>query len=322
MRPQIFLIFLIIPAILTVGCTSHHPGVIAVNDTHVTVVDDFGNVVTVKKYPKRIVSLSPSNTEILFALGLKDRVVGVTDYCNYPPEVLELKKTGKVQSVGGYSTVDVERVLRLKPDLVVASYGNGVEIVKTIEGFGIPVLSLNPKNLSGIKNDIRLLGIVCGVEDKAEELIDFMDSKIASVKSKKHPWKPKIVHIVWNDPIWVSGRDTFVDDLITTAGGVNAVEESGWVVISLEDLIRMNPDIIIVNSGSGMSSKGRSIIYDWITSDPLLKNVNAVKYGNVYVFDADLICRPSYRSVYVLENMSRIIDLSFGKIKKKTVNHL
>ncbi|RLI86294.1 MAG: cobalamin-binding protein [Archaeoglobales archaeon] len=272
----------------------------------VTVIDDFGYEVYVEKYPERIVSLSPSSTEILFALGLGDRVVGVTDQCNYPPEVLKLKEEGKISSVGGYSAVDVERVLRLKPDLVIASYGNGYQVVRTLKDF-VPVLGLNPKNVSGVMKDVMLIGKVCGVEDNATKLVEWMKDKM---KVGKHRWKPKILHIIWNNPIWVSGRGTFVDDLIRLAGGTNAVNESGWVVLSLEDLIRIDPDLIIVNSGDGMNSKGRNVLYEWIMGDENLKVLKAVRTGRVYVIDSDLISRPSHRVVYVIENISNIIDLA------------
>ena len=272
----------------------------------VTVIDDFGYEVYVEKYPERIVSLSPSSTEILFALGLGDRVVGVTDQCNYPPEVLKLKEEGKISSVGGYSAVDVERVLRLKPDLVIASYGNGYQVVRTLKDF-VPVLGLNPKNVSGVMKDVMLIGKVCGVEDNATKLVEWMKDKM---KVGKHRWKPKILHIIWNNPIWVSGRETFVDDLIRLAGGTNAVNESGWVVLSLEDLIRIDPDLIIVNSGDGMNSKGRNVLYEWIMGDENLKVLKAVRTGRVYVIDSDLISRPSHRVVYVIENISNIIDLA------------
>jgi len=272
----------------------------------VTVIDDFGYEVYVEKYPERIVSLSPSSTEILFALGLGDRVVGVTDQCNYPPEVLKLKEEGKISSVGGFSAVDVERVLRLKPDLVIASYGNGYQVVRTLKDF-VPVLCLNPKNVSGVMRDVMLIGKVCGVEGNATKLVEWMKDKM---KVGKHRWKPRILHIVWNNPIWVSGRGTFVDDLIRLAGGTNAVNESGWVVLSLEDLIRIDPDLIIVNSGDGMNSKGRNVLYEWIMGDENLKVLKAVRTGRVYVIDSDLISRPSHRVVYVIENISNIIDLA------------
>lgn len=311
MKPRIFVVLL---AILLACCISQNSSTfLHENETHVVVTDDFGLVVAVEKYPKRIVSLAPSNTEILFALGLKDRIVGVTDYCDYPREVLKLKEEGKLASVGGYSTVDVERVVELKPDLVVASYGNGFGVVKALKSFGITVICLNPKSIDDIVRDIEILGKVCGVEDNATKLVNWIKSKVEEVKMKKHRWKPKIVHIIWNDPIWVSGKDTFINDAIEIAGGINAVNESGWVVLSLEDLVRINPDIIIVNSGNGMSSTGENVIYEWVVSNDVLKNLKAVKCGNVYVVNADIISRPSYRIVYAIEEISKIIDVAYER---------
>lgn len=305
---------LIIFSIILICCISHNESIVFYeNKTHIVFTDDFGFVVSVKKYPKRIVSLAPSNTEILFALGLKDRIVGVTDYCNYPPDVLELKRSKRIESVGGYSTVDVEKVVRLRPDLVVASYGNGIGVVKALKSFGITVICLNPKSIEDIIRDIEILGKVCGVEENASKLVEWIKLRIELIREDEHNWKPRIVHIVWSDPIWVSGKNTFIDDAIEIAGGVNAVNESGWVVLSLEDLIRINPDIIIVNSGNGMSSSGENIIYESIIESDVLRNLKAVKCGNVYVIDADVISRPSYRLVYAIEEISKIIDIAYER---------
>lgn len=274
-------------------------------DDKVTVVDDFGFNVTVKKYPKRIVSLAPSNTEILFALGLGDRVVGVTDYCNYPPEVIKKRERGEIQSIGGYTTVDVEKVIALNPDLVIASYGNGIQVVNAIKKFGIPVICLNPRNLEDIMRDIYIIGKVCNAEENATKLIEFMKNKINNIKNKIKNIKtrPRVIHIIWNDPIWVSGNNTFIDEIIELAGGENAIKYEGWVVISLEDLLRLNPDIIIVSSGTGMS-KGRNILYEWVIK---IRDLKAVKNNRVYVIDVDIISRPSYRLVYALEQLARFI---------------
>lgn len=305
---------LIIFSIILICCISHNESIVFYeNKTHIVFTDDFGFLVSVKKYPKRIVSLAPSNTEILFALGLKDRIVGVTDYCNYPPDILELKRSKRIESVGGYSTVDVEKVVRLRPDLVVASYGNGIGVVKALKSFGITVICLNPKSIEDIIRDIEILGKVCGVEENASKLVEWIKLRIELIREDEHNWKPKIVHIVWSDPIWVSGKNTFIDDAIEIAGGVNAVNESGWVVLSLEDLIRINPDIIIVNSGNGMSSSGENIIYESIIESDVLRNLKAVKCGNVYVIDADVISRPSYRLVYAIEEISKIIDVAYER---------
>lgn len=313
------LILLIILLSLTLlGCVQHdlhlnHSSVqVEENKTKenktITVVDDLGYNVTVKLYPERIVSLAPSNTEILFALGLGDKVVGVTDYCNYPPEVVKLKEEGKIKSIGGYTTVNVEKVAELKPDLVVAHSGNGIGTIEAIRKLGIPVVCLDPKNFEDIMRDIELLGKITGAEDNATKLIEFMKRKIEEVKEivSKAEDRPRVVHIVWHDPIWVSGKGTFVDELITLAGGVNAINESGWVTIDEEGLIALNPDVIIVNSGTGMGGSD-NIIYEWIMSNERLKVIKAVKENRVYIIDADLASRPSHRLVYALEEFARFI---------------
>ncbi len=320
---RLLLLFL---SILLLGCSavsvrSHHAinysyvnysylnkGIIEKAD-EVIVTDDFGFKVIVKKYPHRIVSLAPSNTEILFALGLGNRVVGVTDYCDYPPKAVKLKEEGKIKSIGGFSTVNVEKVVALKPDLVVAAYGNGLGNIEAIKRFGIPVICFNPKSLRDVMRDIWILGVVTGTERNATKLIRFMEEKIKRVEEivSHAKTRPRVVHILWNDPIWVSGRGTFVDELIRLAGGENAVKKKGWIVISKEELLRLNPDVIIVNSGNGMSPKGKNVLYDWLMHDKILSRLKAVRNGRVYVIDADIVSRPSYRLVYALEEFAKFI---------------
>ena len=307
MRSLIFLLFFILIA----------------NVHALTIVDDFGYVTVINETPKRIVSLAPSNTEILFALGVGDRVVGVTDYCNYPPEVVELRKSGLIESVGGYSTVNIEKVIALNPDVVFAAYGNGREVVEVLRGFGIKVIALNPRNIDDVMRCIETIGRVIGEEENATKLINWMKSEVEKIKekTKNYKKKPKIAHIIWNDPIWVSGNKTFADDVIELAGGINAFDDlDGWKIVSYEELISKDPDIIIVNSGSGMGG-GRNILYEWALKE--LSDLRAVKEGRVYVIDSDIIDRPSYRLVYALENISKWVEewesgqLSEEKIEKK-----
>ncbi len=268
----------------------------------VRVKDDFGYEVVINKTPERIVSLAPSNTEILFALGLGNKIVGVTDYCNYPEEAK------KKQKVGGYSTVNIERVLALNPDLVVAAYGNGKETIDILREYGLTVIALNPKNLSDVMRDIELLGKVTGAEENATRLVDMMEHRIDEVKrnASNFSLRPKVAHVLWHDPIWVSGKNTFIDELISIAGGENAFGDlEGWKIVSIEDFLARNPDIIVVNSGTGMGG-GKDILYDWTIRE--LKDVEAVKEGRVYLIDSDIISRPSYRLVYALEELSEIIS--------------
>ena len=271
-------------------------------------VDDTGYPINTSRIPERIVSLAPSNTEILFAIGAGDRVVGVTDYCNYPPEVIEKKRRGEIKSVGGYSTVNVERVLALKPDLVVASYGNSLQTIELLRSYGLNVIAFNPKNVSDVMRSIILIGYATGNYEEAKKLVIEMVNRIQEVEEKvKDKRRMRVAHIVWHDPIWVSGRNTFIDDVIRLAGGENAFDFDGWRVISVEDLIKANPEVIIVNSGTGMSSSGVNVIYNWVMSDKRLKVIDAVKNGRVYVINADIICRPSYRVVDAVEEIAKLL---------------
>jgi iron complex transport system substrate-binding protein len=234
----------------------------------------------------------------------------VTDYCNYPPEALKKPK------VGGFSTVNIEKVLSLNPDLVVAAYGNGAETVETLRNYGITVIALNPRNLTDVMKNIEMLGKVTGVEKNATKLVNMMKQKIREVEkvAANSSYRPKVAHILWHDPIWVSGSNTFVDELIRIAGGTNAFGDlEGWKIVSIEDLLARNPDIIIVNSGTGMGGKN-NILYDWAMRE--LKDVKAVKEGKVYVIDSDIISRPSYRLVYALEEIARIINQSGAQARK------
>jgi iron complex transport system substrate-binding protein len=291
----------VIVALMLFACVS----VAALEENYV--VDDTNYTVKIEGVPSRIVSLAPSNTEILFAIGAGKQVVGVTDYCNYPPEVLELKKEGKLATVGGYSTVNIERVIALKPDLVVGAYGNELQTIDTMRGFGLKVVAFNPQNVSAVMQTIVKIGKLTGHEKEAAAVAEKLKREIEAVKrAVSGKERVKIAHILWNEPIWVSGRNTFIDELIKVAGGENAFSFDGWRSVSVEDIISANPDVIIVNSGRGMGGE-ENVLYNWVLSEPLLKNVNAVKNGRVFVIDADIISRPSQRLGNAAIELAKII---------------
>lgn len=268
-------------------------------------LDDTGFPIA-EGHRSRIVSLAPSITEILFAIGAGDRVVGVTDYCNYPPEVIKLVKEGKIKTVGGYSTVNVEKVISLNPEIVIATYGNGLETIATLRKFTY-VIAFDPKNLSDIERSILAIGKAVGNHEEAKKLVENMEERLKKVKEKaKEVERKKVVHILWNDPIYVSGKDTFIDEAISIAGGENAFKFSGWRVVSIEDIISANPDVVIVNSGSGMG-KGENMLYKWFTEEKRFQEINATRNGKVFVIDADLISRPSHRIVYAIEQIQEFL---------------
>ena len=296
-------VFLLI-AILLPLCTSKPPEEEAsFNLTEIfnaTPVDDTGYYIS-EGNPQRIVSLAPSNTEILFAIGAGDRVVGVTDYCNYPPEVVEKKERGELVSIGGYTTVNIEKIVSLNPDLVVASYGNGIENIETLRRMGLNVVAFDPKTVEDVMKDIVLIGVATGEKENATKLVNEMLEKIERVREKvRDKTRVRVAHILWYDPIWVSGKNTFIDEVIRIAGGENVFNFEGWRTVSVEDLIAANPDVILVSSGSGMGGE-RDVVYEWVVGDERLSGIKAVKEGRVYVVDADIISRPSYRLAEAVE---------------------
>ncbi len=252
-----------------------------------------------KKTPERIISTSPSNTEILFALGLGDKVVGVTTYCNYPPEAPEKEK------IGGFSTVDIEKIISLNPDMVLASSITGDENIKKLEDKGITVLIVEPKNIDEILKAIELIGNVTGKENEAKSLTENMLKRINKVKenSKNLKEKPKVMYVVWHEPLMSAGKNTFANDIIEIAGGENIYSdmEIQYPTISLESVIDRNPDIIIASVGHGDAG---NLTYNYVMNEPRLKDVNAVKNKRVYEIDADIMNRPGPRISDALEQFA------------------
>jgi iron complex transport system substrate-binding protein len=282
----------------------------ATNDTPsetmriVTITDDFGDTITIEGTPQRIISLAPSNTEILFALGIGDRVVGVTDYCNYPPEV------EMIDRVGGYSTVNIEKVISLEPDLILGYFGNTEDVINHLKDLGFNVVAFHPATISDVLDDILIIGTATGAESQAQILVEDSRQRIETVitKTSTSTSRPSVVHVVWNDPIYVSGNATFQNEMIEIAGGVNAYPEiTGWEVVSLESFIERNPDIIIANSGSGMGGGSEDMIADYFRKEPRFQEVNAVKNNHIYVIDADTVDRAGPRIINALELFSSFI---------------
>jgi ABC-type Fe3+-hydroxamate transport system, periplasmic component len=277
------------------------PATTDIGERTVTVTDDFGEIVTIRGIPQRIVSLAPSNTEILYALGLGDRVVSVTDYCNYPPEALDKPK------VGGYSTINIEKVIAAEPDLVLATFGNTEDAVDRLRTFGMTVVSLNPLTINDVLRDVELVGATTGQEERAAACVEDLQARIQAVTDKTEALveKPSVAHVVWYDPIWVSGGETFQDEVITMAGGTNTFNSiGGWGIVGLEEFITTDPEYIFVSSGTGMGDGGYDIVYNYFMNEPRMQRLDAVRNGHVYVVDADIISRGSPRIVDALEEVA------------------
>lgn len=270
----------------------------------VTLIDDLGYTITLTEKPERIISLAPANTEILFALGLEENVIGVTEYCNYPSEAEDKEK------IGSYTTPNIEKIVNLNPDLVLAAYGNPTGTVEALKRFNLTVVGLNARNLDEILYNLRLVGEITGRSANASVLvadmvqrIEVLDERMSNLKDEE---RPKILHIIWHDPIWVAGKGTFEDELIKRSGGVNIAPVEGYRALSLEKLIELNPDVIITPSGSGMGCTLTNFCYEYIMGEPRLRSIEAVRTKRVYVINADIVCRAGPRIVDALEEMARM----------------
>ena len=267
------------------------------------IVDGLGRQVTINAVPQRIVSLAPSNTEILFALGLGDKVVGVTEYCNYP----EAAKTKP--KVGGFSTVDIEKVVSLRPDLVLATQIHSKTIIPALEKLGLTVVALTPSSLTGVLDSITLVGKITGQSKEASELIKDLSTRITAIADKTQKLspaqRPRVFYVTWHDPLWTAGTGTLSNDVISQAGGQNIASDiSGDKTIDLETVINRDPEVIIVSVGMGT---GEDLPWQYIKSESRLKNTQALLNGRLYKIDGDLIHRPGPRIVEALEQMAQFI---------------
>lgn len=273
----------------------------------VMITDDTGNVIVLNATPSRIVSLAPSNTEILASLGLLDHVVGVTDVCDYPPEVKNISR------IGSYASISIEKISAAHPDLILASDITPKETVQRLRALGLTVMVVSPHNIDQVIHDIRMIGMVTGEETRADTLAVNLSSRLAAVApAGTATLHPTIAHVVWNDPLYVSGNDTLQNDVIEHAGGKNAFAGvNGWGTISLEEFLMKNPDIIIVSGGGGMDNATRDVILEDFMSNPHYASLSAVKNHRVYAVNADAISRGGPRIVDATEQVASDIRAAY-----------
>jgi iron complex transport system substrate-binding protein len=258
--------------------------------------------------PQRIVSLAPSVTETLFALGLGDRVVGVTRFCSYPPEARSRAK------VGGYFDPSYEAMAALRPDLVIM-LSEQEETIKFLDALGIPNMTVNHRNVAGIMNSITAIGAAAGAEARARELNAELRAKVERIKGQTAGRaRPRVLVSVGRDlgtgglkEVFISGGDGFYNDLIAMAGGVNvyAGKTISYPTVSAETILRLDPEVII-EIAPRLQETGlepAAVIREWET----VPQVAAVRDHRVYVFGQDYTGLPGPRFTRALEDFARVI---------------
>jgi iron complex transport system substrate-binding protein len=254
---------------------------------------------------ERIVSLAPSNTEILYAVGAGAQVVGRDAFSDYPEEALSLPDVG-----GGWGDLNNELVVSLQPDLVLAAQINTAEQVKTLEDLGLTVYYLsNPKDLDGLYANLEIVARMTGQEAQAEELVAGLKERVQAVEQKIAPlsYQPLVFYeLDASDPNapYTSGPGTFIDLLINMAGAQNLGNSLGseWVQVSVEELINQDPDFILLGDAVWGNIKPEDV-----AARPGWEALTAVKESRVLPFDDNLVSRPGPRMVDGLEELARLL---------------
>jgi iron complex transport system substrate-binding protein len=270
----------------------------------ITLTDGLGREVTLHGPAQRVVSLAPSNTEILFAVGAGDQVVGRDELSDYPQQAQGLQSVG-----GSLGEFNQEAIVALKPDLVLAAEINPPELAKALEDLGLTVYYLsNPTTLEGMFANLEVVGKLTGHEAEATALVESLRDRVAATDERVAAVteKPTVFYeLDSTDPTkpWTAGPGSFVDLLISRAGGQNigAQLPSAWAQLSLEQLVVANPDIIVLgDSAYGETPETLKARSGWDTLD-------AVKNSRIFPFNDDLVSRPGPRLVDGLEALAKLL---------------
>jgi iron complex transport system substrate-binding protein len=270
--------------------------------TPIVVTDDAGRTVVLPDRPGRVVSLAPSNTEMLYALGLGDRLVAVNEWSDYPPEART-----KVQLRG--IRPSLEHLLSLRPDLVLAVPGVG-EAPSELGPYGIPVLVLAPRDLEGVYRNIELLGAVLRVPDSARALTRALRGRVAAVRARvAGARRPRVFYEVDGvDPVrpFTAGPGTFVHELLELAGAENvaAAARGAWPQLSLEQLLKMDPEIVLLGDTLGVNHPQTP---EMVLRRPGWERLTAIRRRAVRTVDGTLVTRPGPRIAGGLEAMARAV---------------
>jgi len=267
----------------------------------VTVTDHAGRTIHLSGPPERIISLSPANTEIVYYLGLADRLAAVTTYCNYPEEVVEKR------AIGSLTEVDLEEVVRLAPALVLASSLTPGDAVVKLEELGLDVFILSPETVEEIFEGMEKVSVMAdhpqGI-DRVASLREEAGAVGSLLEGLDEREKPSVLHIIWHEPVWTVGGDTFVGHLIRRAGGKNLTGElAGYVTLDLEEVLRRNPDIITVVDDHGTAE---NLPYEFVMSDPRLEATSARQEGRIHRVSSDIVSRPGPRVVEALRLLASL----------------
>jgi iron complex transport system substrate-binding protein len=263
------------------------------------VVDEVGRTVRIPIAPARIVSLAPSLTETLYALGLEDRLVGDTDYCDYPPDAQKKPK------VGGAINPSLEQIAALHPDLVLVTKDlNRLDTVRALDTLGIPSYSTDSAHtVDGIISSTEKLADVLGASQAGKVVGDDLQRRLATLQAKLSSVPPThVLFVVWTAPLISAGKDTFIADALRKAGAVSIVDSTqDWPQMSLEEVVHLQPDYLVF---AASHSEAAARDFDTLADRPGWHLLDAV-HNRHYAVISDAINRPAPRIVSAIEDLAR-----------------
>ncbi|SDK69775.1 ABC transporter substrate-binding protein [Natronincola ferrireducens] len=313
----VWIAWMLLIAFMVVGCTVEAP----INEGEAVedeeqgegfpreVVDGLGYTVTINQKPERIISASPSQTETLFILGLADNIIAVSDYCDYPQEALDKEK------IGGYKNLNTEKIIELSPDILFI-YGDGdEEAIKLIEAAGITIARFEPETIDEVFSAITITGEMMGTEEKAETVVAELTAKRDSIVEKvKEQETVSAFYEIWHEPLMAAGTGSFMDELITLAGGENVAKdaEGAYPIFSEEALVERNPEVYLIPASHyieffDMTEEDKAERIAEITSRPGYGEIDAVKNNRIELLEPNVVSRPGVRIVEALEMIAKAL---------------
>ena len=272
------------------------------------VTDEIGRNINISPSPQRIVSLAPGITETLYALGLADKIVGVTSFCNWPPTALQK------QRVGGFINPSIEQIVSLKPDLIIATAdGNRPDTVRQLERIGLTVYVTNPSDTDGILKSIFHLGEITARKNAAATLVQQLQKRLSNIKVQiRHKSKPRVFFQIGMEPLITVGGKTLIHEVIERSGGRNmaSADTARYPRYSPEGIMAGSPDIILF-APMANDKEFTAVKKFW----QKFEGIPAVNNNRIYPIDTDLISRASPRIVDAIETMALIFhpEIKIGR---------
>jgi iron complex transport system substrate-binding protein len=286
------------PALVPAQTTPTAPATIpAAPPTYREITDETGRTVRIPQPVHRVVSLAPSLTETIYALGLQDRLVGDTDYCDFPPEAQQKPK------VGGAINPSLEAIAALRPDLVLVTSLNRMETVRALEDLGIPSYGTDPHTVGEIISSTERLAEVLGAPEAGSTLAKDLERRLAETQQRIAPLPPRrVLFIVWRDPLISIGKDTFIADALQRAGAISVIDSSqSWPQLSLEEVVHQQPEFLVFAESH---SEAAPPDLDALTSLPGWRLLDAVR-NRRYALISDAVNRPAPRIVSAIEDLAK-----------------